>query len=584
MASEGYVSEELMIVWMLLIVTIVTSYFIQRQRFRWLPPSSSAMLLGIAAGIVSRMAGLAQPLRFSPAAFFYALLPPIVFQAGFALKKKEFFANSGAILTYAVLGTFLSAMAFGLGTYLLVVLGLVRRSHLAGSPFVECLAYGAAISSIDPVATLAVLADVEVPPLLFNLVFGESVLNDAVAIVLFRSLADFADRPMGWGTLPAVALRFCVLALGSLVIGVAVSLACAFVLKRFDRMDNGGAPPSFDAASYEIGVVVMGAYLAYLVAEVAGMSGIVALFFSGICHSHYSYYSASQEARITLRHFFEFAAFICEMFVFAYLGLQVATMAHGFDLGLLLSGIPLAVASRAANIGACSRLINLWRTHKLPLNLQRMLLAVGMRGAVAYGLVVNLPRTDRPGETGIPAIETAALLIVVVTTLGLGSATGPLLRYFDLEGKDDAGLYRLTELEGLSDGMDPRGSGGRDTPSGDGDGDGGGGAGGGFGGRGGGGRANRIQLSQHSALHDWFKELDEAYLKPLFGGRAEGQRGRGERAGSGGFVGLPLQQPQPEYDTQYETQYQGLTMQPAAIQMRQPPGAGQGQDGRGGGE
>lgn len=61
-------------------------------------------------------------------------------------------------------------------------------------------------------------------------------------------------------------------------------------------------------------------------------------------------------------------------------------MAHGFDLGLLLSGIPLAVASRAANIGACSRLINLWRTHKLPLNLQRMLLAVGMRGAVAYGL------------------------------------------------------------------------------------------------------------------------------------------------------------------------------------------------------
>lgn len=77
-----------MVVWLLLIVTIVTSYFIQRQRFRWLPPSSSAMLLGIGAGVASRIAGLAQPLRFSPAAFFYALLPPIVFQAGFALKKK----------------------------------------------------------------------------------------------------------------------------------------------------------------------------------------------------------------------------------------------------------------------------------------------------------------------------------------------------------------------------------------------------------------------------------------------------------------------------------------------------------------
>jgi hypothetical protein len=77
-----------MVVWLLLIITIVTAYFIQRLRFRWLPPSSSAMLLGIAAGGVSRLAGLAQPLRFSPAAFFYALLPPIVFQAGFALKKR----------------------------------------------------------------------------------------------------------------------------------------------------------------------------------------------------------------------------------------------------------------------------------------------------------------------------------------------------------------------------------------------------------------------------------------------------------------------------------------------------------------
>jgi sodium/hydrogen exchanger 8 len=53
-----------------------------------------------------------------------------------------------------------------------------------------------------------------------------------------------------------------------------------------------------------------------------------------------------------------------------------------------------------------------------------MLWAVGLRGAVAYGLVINLPRADHPQETGIPAIETATLFIVIVTTLVLGSATG----------------------------------------------------------------------------------------------------------------------------------------------------------------
>ena len=63
--------------------------------------------------------------------------------------------------------------------------------------------------------------------------------------------------------------------------------------------------------------------------------------------------------------------------------------------------------------------------------------------------VINLPRADQPGQTGVPAIETATLLIVVVTTLGLGSATGPLLRHFELEGKDDAVLLGLDWTEDL---------------------------------------------------------------------------------------------------------------------------------------
>lgn len=56
--------------------------------------------------------------------------------------------------------------------------------------------------------------------------------------------------------------------------------------------------------------------------QVLGLSGIVALFFSGICHAHYSYYCVDLEAQVTLRRFFEFAAFLSETFVFAYLGLQ----------------------------------------------------------------------------------------------------------------------------------------------------------------------------------------------------------------------------------------------------------------------
>ena len=60
--------------------------------------------------------------------------------------------------------------------------------------------------------------------------------------------------------------------------------------------------------------------------QVLQLSGIVALFFSGVFHAHYSYYSVAPDAQITLRRFFQFAAFLSETFVFAYLGLQVLTL------------------------------------------------------------------------------------------------------------------------------------------------------------------------------------------------------------------------------------------------------------------
>lgn len=509
--------EELTVVWLLLITVVVATYFLQAYRVKLLPPSSSALLLGIFFGGVSRVVGLAQPLRFSPATFFYALLPPIVFAAGFTLKKRAFFDNISAILCFSILGTFASAATFGLGTYFLYLIGIVRPSNLGGSPFVECMMYGAAISSIDPVATLAVLSQTSTPPLLYNLVFGESVLNDAVAIVLFRSLSSYTQTHSGVGitTLPAVALGFCILAAGSILIGIVVALACAFLLKRFDAYyssrsltaseSESEADSELDPTLYEISIVVMGSYLAYLIAEVVGMSGIVALFFSGICHAHYSHYNVSSDARVALRRLFEVLAFLCEVFVFAYLGLQVLSKSHAFDFGLFFSGIPLAIASRAANVFPCSKLVNSYSAQqKLPKQLQRMLWAVGLRGAVAYGLIVNMPRTDTPGQVGIPAIETAALLIVVTSTLVLGSATSPLLRHLDLEGVDDEELYAR--------GWEEFGESGQIQP-------------------------DRFS-GQHSTFHDRFKEFDETVLKPLFGGRqgqGEGQgQGQGQGQGHGG--------------------------------------------------
>ena len=71
--------------------------------------------------------------------------------------------------------------------------------------------------------------------------------------------------------------------------------------------------------------------------QVLQLSGIVALFFTGICHAHYSYFSVERDAQITLRRFFQFAAFISETFVFAFLGLQVGLRHMRMNLQIFLS-------------------------------------------------------------------------------------------------------------------------------------------------------------------------------------------------------------------------------------------------------
>lgn len=437
--------------------------------------------------------------------------------------------NIGTITLFAVGGTLLSTLVLGLATYVLVLLHIVRRKHLGPRPFIECMLYGALLSATDTVATLSVFGSVDAPPLLYSLVFGESVLNDAAAIVLFRTLVEFYSAPATWTTPIRVALRFAWVLLGSTLAGLVVALGCAFVLKRFELapdagMSEDGGPPSrtnraatsranrslaFAGGSdvYEICLVVMGAYLAYLVAEVLALSGIVALFAAGIAHAHYSSHAVSPDARITLARAFETAAFLCETFVFAYLGLQVASLfARPVDWGLLITVVPLCVLARAAAVLPLAKLANARRALPLPSSVVTMLAASGLRGAVAYGLAVNLPQIESEAADGIPAVEAATLVAVVASTLVAGPITPIALDALGLTGASDADLAvaGLVQVRGLTPGAAAD-------------------------------RAADVAASGGAtAVAERFADLDDRIFKPLFGGRPTATGGRGVAGLDGG--------------------------------------------------
>ena len=125
---------------------------------------------------------------------YYALLPPIIYEAGFSMRKRGFFANFVPILLLSVLGTLISILSTGFILYGLAEAEVLHFKHgeLSRSPR-RCFGL---ISSTDPVATLSILRGVNAPPLLYDLIFGESALNDALSIVFFNAFRDQCKREM----------------------------------------------------------------------------------------------------------------------------------------------------------------------------------------------------------------------------------------------------------------------------------------------------------------------------------------------------------------------------------------------------
>ena len=97
---------------------------------------------------------------FDPEIFFYALLPPIIFFAGYDMKKRFFFRNLGAILAFAFLGTAVSCVVFG--TIMYAFVSMFSSATYGTFQFPECLLFGSLISATDPVTVLAIFNDLNV--------------------------------------------------------------------------------------------------------------------------------------------------------------------------------------------------------------------------------------------------------------------------------------------------------------------------------------------------------------------------------------------------------------------------------------
>lgn len=407
-----------------LVLCVFATYMLVQSRFLFLPSCIAYVLLGVMVGSIVRLSGSANALGLSlpnQEQFFTFILPPIILEAGYSLNKGDFFSEALGIFVLAVPGTFISAVVFGAAIYTTGVLGI---SYFFS--FWEAMTFGALLSAVDPVATIAIFSALKVNKTLHFLVFGESVLNDAVAIVLYRTFS----RLIGYSvtTWYGPIIRFLYIFIGSPIVGAIVAASTALLLKHTNL---------FRSPSLEFSFYLLMSYLPYPFCDGLGMSGILGILASSVVLAHYAHYNLSKVTQVSSQQSFRTLSFLAETFVFIYLGTALTTFNHSWHIATIICGIVFTLVSRAANIYPLTNLLNRWRATKISRKTQLIMWFSGsLRGAIAWALSLSLPSRNGSGDTRRVVIS-STLAIVLFTVIVLGGGMLPLLRLVRVEDEAD---------------------------------------------------------------------------------------------------------------------------------------------------
>lgn len=435
--QEHYSSMSIFFVLCVIALGILLIHMMLQTGFQCLPESIVVVFLGALIGLilnnssVKHVANWEREEVFSPTAFFLVLLPPIIFESGYNLHKGNFFQNIGSILVFAIIGTTISALVIGSGVYLLGLAEVAYRLN-----FVESFAFGSLISAVDPVATVAIFHALDVDPILNMLVFGESILNDAISIVLTTTVMPMVSGSGAESTGESIisALNtFCLMFFASAGIGVVFALMGALLLKHVDLRKH---------PSLEFGLMLVFTYAPYVLAEGIHLSGIMAILFCGIVMSHYTHFNLSTVTQITMQQTMRTLAFVAETCVFAYLGLAIFSFKHRCELSFVIWAIILCLIGRACNIFPLAWLVNRFREHKITNKMAFIMWFSGLRGAISYALSLHLQFSS---EETRHVVITTTLIIVLFTTLFFGGSTMPLMKYL-AGGKKNRRAVRSSRL------------------------------------------------------------------------------------------------------------------------------------------
>ncbi|MDD2929883.1 MAG: cation:proton antiporter [Sideroxydans sp.] len=382
------------------------------DRFR-LPFTVTLVLVGIALkqlgdigpGAFSFFADI----RVEPEVILFVLLPTLVFESAYNMDARLLRRNLAPVLTLA-------------GPGLIVSTGIIGLIVWAATPFdlAASLLLGAILSATDPVAVIALFKQMGAPKRLTILIEGESLFNDATALVAAKILIGVVVAGyFTWDAAMSGVGEFFKVFFGGILVGWALALATGWMLGRI-----------YTEPHVEISLTTILAYLSFFIAEhMFHVSGVMAVVSAGIVMGGWGRTKISPTVANYMNDFWEYMAFVANVLIFLLVGLSVDLPALWHSLPWLPWVVLAMLVSRAVLVYGMTPLVGkLPGAQPVERPYQTVMFWGGLRGAIALAIVLSLPEFEH-SELFMP-LTTGAVLF---TLLAQGLSIEKLMRHLKLD-------------------------------------------------------------------------------------------------------------------------------------------------------
>lgn len=312
-------------------------------------------------------------ISLSPALILYVFLPTLIFESAYNLDARQLWHNALPVLVLAVPGLLLSTAIIGGIVYLATAI-----------PLFYALLLGAILSATDPVAVIALFKKLGAPERLTILVEGESLFNDATAIVLAKILLliAIANTDITSSHIVSGVGDFFVVFLGGILVGLVLGWLTGMILGAVHN-----------DPSIEITLTTILAYASFLIAEEAlHVSGVMATVTAGLMLGSWGKFKVSASVRTYVHHFWEYMGFVATALIFLMVGMRVELGAIVNSIDILLWVLFAMLLSRMLVVYGLIPIVNrLPHSQVTSRAYQTVMVWGGLRGAIALAIVLSLP-------------------------------------------------------------------------------------------------------------------------------------------------------------------------------------------------